>query len=155
MARDDPDASNPYFFVIDFGCGPTNFRSRRDGLSSNSEAASPLQHKMQKRLLDMQDVDVWGFPLSVNNAIIPSCHLHSNISLHKGSLIATIWRTYFIMQIKHTNNKIPHQINLTSIMRFRNTSRFTDTSVEINRNDRMLFFTNGILRRWKNVHFSF
>lgn len=42
-ADDDPDASDPYFFVIDFGCGPTNFRSRRDGLSSNSEAASPLR----------------------------------------------------------------------------------------------------------------
>lgn len=47
MARadDDPDVSDPYFFVIDFGCGPTNFRSRRGGLSSNSEAASPLQHE--------------------------------------------------------------------------------------------------------------
>lgn len=44
-AGDDPDASDPYFFVIDFGCGPTNFRSRRGGLSSNSEAASPLQHE--------------------------------------------------------------------------------------------------------------
>lgn len=48
MARagDDPDASDPYFF--DFGCRPTNFRSRRGGLSSNSEAASSLQHEMQK-----------------------------------------------------------------------------------------------------------
>lgn len=41
-ADDDPYANDPYFFVIDFGCGPTNFRSRRGGLSSNSEAASPL-----------------------------------------------------------------------------------------------------------------
>jgi len=55
MARagDDPDASDPYFFVIDFGCGPTNFRSRRGGLSSNSEAASPLQHETQKQTLDV------------------------------------------------------------------------------------------------------
>jgi len=53
-ADDDPDANDPYFFVIDFGCGPTNFRSRRDGLSSNSEAASPLQHEMQKQILDVE-----------------------------------------------------------------------------------------------------
>jgi hypothetical protein len=46
---DDPYASNPYFFVINFGCGPTDLRSRRGGLSSNNEAASPLQHKIQGR----------------------------------------------------------------------------------------------------------
>lgn len=61
MARadDDPDVSDPYFFVIDFGCGPTNFRSRRGGLSSNSEAASPLQHETQRQTLDVLiDVEV-------------------------------------------------------------------------------------------------
>lgn len=47
MARDDPYTSDPYFFVIGLGYGPKDFRSRRGGLSSNSEAASPLQHKMQ------------------------------------------------------------------------------------------------------------
>jgi len=48
MARGMILTSNPYFFVINFGCGPTDLRSRRGGLSSNNEAASSLQHEIQR-----------------------------------------------------------------------------------------------------------
>lgn len=47
MARSNPYASDPYFFVIDLGCGPKDLRNRHGGFSS--KAASPLQHKVQNR----------------------------------------------------------------------------------------------------------